>query len=95
MNELMQMDPKERRSYSRWPTSAEAWVDLGGTSVPIPCRLSEISLQGARIIIDPSMELPESFFLKFGRTMHRAEVVWRRKNCLGVRFKDPGSSGLF
>ena len=54
----------------------------------IPCTVSDISNSGARLWIDDSRDVPDSFWLKvsgYNRKM-KAETRWREGNEIGVEF---------
>jgi hypothetical protein len=59
--------------------NAEIWADPGGTSLPIPCTVLDISDGGAKISVESGGLVPDAFFLKIGSSTHRAKVVWRRQ----------------
>lgn len=54
----------------------------------IPCTVTDISNSGARIAIEESHELPDSFWLKVSgyRRKMKAETRWRKGNEVGVEF---------
>lgn len=80
----------ERRREKRWPMNLPAWLDPGGTALPIQCIVQDISTGGAKLFVSSGTILPTSFFVKVGAVMHRAEVAWRRRGdhslTFGVRF---------
>lgn len=81
---------RERRKASRQPLNAEIWADPGGTGLPVPCQVHDISARGARLSVASGIELPDGFFLKIAGETHRAVVVWRRgvhRPRVGVRFE--------
>jgi hypothetical protein len=73
-----------RRSLSRLAT-------LRGTDgrVIATCTMSDISDGGAKVILDRSVQLPESFSLWLrnnGSVYRECTVVWRTEDTLGVQF---------
>ena len=66
--------------------------DLGLAAVvtwprPVPCTISDISATGARLTTDHIDMLPDKFDLALNADiMRKCEVVWRRKNQVGVKF---------
>ena len=58
-------------------------------SVLAECVVSDVSIGGACITIDESIELPEKFKLLLSRigNVHRnCQVAWRTKTQIGVKF---------
>lgn len=54
------------------------------------CMVSDVSDSGARIDVDDSSKLPDSFVLLLsmrGRVRRACHVVWRKPNQLGVKFE--------
>jgi len=54
----------------------------------VPCTVADVSNSGARIGIDNSQKLPESFWLKIAgyRRKMKAETRWRQGDQVGVEF---------
>jgi hypothetical protein len=77
-------DPfRELRKSPRFEIHSLALIDLGSTSAPISCIISDISASGAKLTITGEQELPEQFTLLLRR---RCKVVRRFDGQLGVEF---------
>ncbi|WP_409566794.1 PilZ domain-containing protein [Methylobacterium sp. E-046] len=75
------------RKQFRVETSAMAEI-IPSFGPPIPCRLIDLSLDGARINVISVFGIPDDFDVKFiatGETLS-ARVVWRRPNQIGLTF---------
>lgn len=54
---------------------------------PVPCKISDLSATGARLTTDHMDLLPDKFDLALNADiMRRCQVVWRRKDQVGVKF---------
>jgi bifunctional ADP-heptose synthase (sugar kinase/adenylyltransferase) len=55
-----------------------------------PCTVLDVSSTGARVRVGPERSLPDEFRLVVirNRTTHKARVMWRRQQVVGVRFED-------
>jgi hypothetical protein len=52
------------------------------------CIVFDISHAGARILIDPAVELPPEFLLMLFRNIsRRCRLVWRKERQVGVKFR--------
>ena len=52
------------------------------------CIVYDLSHTGARILIDPAVELPSEFLLVLSRNVsRRCKLVWRKERQVGVRFR--------
>jgi hypothetical protein len=52
------------------------------------CIVYDLSHTGARILIDPAIELPPEFILLLSRHVsRRCKLVWRKERQVGVRFR--------
>ncbi len=82
------MDHNERRTRKRKPFNSSAWADPGGILPVIDCKILNISEDGARVIAPPGVEMPQVFQLQIdsSRALVAAEVVWRERNEVGVKF---------
>jgi hypothetical protein len=77
-------DPfRELRKSPRFEIHSLAQINLGGTSAPISCIISDISASGAKLTIAGEQELPDQFTLLLRR---RCRVVRRFDGQLGVEF---------
>jgi len=87
-----------KRSLRRKPTSLPGVVTFRGTSIELPCLISDLSAAGARLYLPPhslrligSLEqLPDKLWLalRADRQGVPCEVRWRLTSSLGVRFLD-------
>jgi hypothetical protein len=77
----------ERRKHRRSRVLKSAKLILGSSSV-IDCVVRNLTNNGARIVVDNSIILPEHLQLTFdgGRTSYACRVVWRRLNETGLEF---------
>lgn len=54
---------------------------------PVPCTISDVSATGARLTTEFMDLLPDRFDLALNADiMRKCQVVWRRKNQVGVKF---------
>jgi hypothetical protein len=82
---------KEKRKARRRPLRYSAWIALDDDILQ-GCALSDISDLGARIDVEDSKALPDSFCLMLsGRGSARREcrVIWRKETQVGVAFEKP------
>jgi hypothetical protein len=66
-----------------------AWITLDGGFAVRQCVVHDISIAGAKIVMDGANSLPATLRLAFARdarTGHNCRVVWRRGNLAGVKF---------
>jgi hypothetical protein len=83
----MALDTKKRAA--RKSLRQSGWITLEGGFAARQCVVHDISLSGAKIIIDDNNTLPARLRLAFSRdarTGRNCEVVWRRGKTFGVRF---------
>ncbi|WP_407666769.1 PilZ domain-containing protein [Microvirga roseola] len=81
-----------RRRGKRFATILKGRIRLGTEAAQIPCRISCISVSGARIGLTEDIELPGEFELEIPRLEHSLKVrlIWSRANSHGVTFlEDP------
>jgi hypothetical protein len=65
-----------------------AWV-LSQGRTDRECRVMDISMNGAKVVVETSSEVPMRFELAFshdGQIRRACEVIWRRGKMLGVKF---------
>jgi hypothetical protein len=65
-----------------------AWIVTAGRA-DRECRVLDISLAGAKVVVEVSAGIPDSFELAFFRSANLrrvCEVVWRTGKVLGVKF---------
>jgi hypothetical protein len=78
---------KDRRWGLRTPARLEAWADPGGTAPAVECLIADLSEGGARVASLTGLPLPDAFTLQVDKTRELAEVIWRTKEAVGVRFR--------
>ena len=53
------------------------------------CIVCDLSHTGARILVDPAVELPRDFLLLLSRHVtRRCKLVWRKEGEVGVTFRE-------
>jgi len=93
---------REKRHTRRQPMRYSAWVAITPERRS-GCIVTDISESGARIDVNDTTALPDSFVLLLsnnGAARRFCRVVWRKSHQLGVKFEKsfadaakPGSSG--
>ena len=76
---------KDHRQSLKYP----AKIDLGDGKPPIPCILTDVSVSGARVIVESAGTIPEHFSLLLAAehgTHRRCKVMWREEDQLGLAF---------
>ena len=66
-----------------------AWIEIGAAETR-ECQLADVSLHGARLIVQSPADLPDSFTLRLsqdGTTRRKCQVVWRSQSELGLEFR--------
>ena len=66
-----------------------AWIVPDGTYDRSECRLTNISRDGAQIVIAAAAEIPKHFALALvpnASQKRSCEVVWRKGQTVGIRF---------
>jgi hypothetical protein len=67
----------------------QAWIVVENSFALRPCKVVDISDQGARLDLDEADRLPKFFDLTFTRASRagrRCELRWRRGRTAGVKF---------
>lgn len=67
----------------------EAWIVLDNSFALRPCKIVDMSDQGARLDLDAADRLPKFFSLTFSRSSRagrRCEIRWKRGRTVGVKF---------
>jgi hypothetical protein len=80
---------KDKRKALRRPVRYTAWVALDQDQLH-GCVLGDISETGARIDIDETKEIPDTFTLWLstnGAARRHCKVVWRKPRQIGVSFE--------
>jgi hypothetical protein len=82
------MDQIKRKRQVRRHRSHSAWIANDASHFRDECRVSDVSVGGARLVIDGKTEIADCFDLYFAltSTKKRCEVVWRRGKVLGIKF---------
>jgi PilZ domain len=80
-------EQKDRRWGLRTPARLEAWADPGGLTPAFECSIADLSEGGARVASLTGVPLPDAFALQVNETHEIAEVIWRTKEAVGVRFR--------
>lgn len=73
----------------RRQVDTQAWVVVQNSFALRPCKVTNMSDEGARLDVDGAERLPRHFNLTFSRTTRaglRCEVRWRRGRAVGVKF---------
>lgn len=67
-----------------------AWIFGDAGKAATECLVSNLSRDGAMLVVGPATEIGPSFDLSFALTIpkRRCEVVWRSGRRLGIRFVD-------
>jgi PilZ domain len=81
--------PSDRRKTPRQDMQWKALIVGDGGSVVGECMTVNVSAAGARLLLPPSMEVPDSFGLilaKIGGVRRECEVTWRSDKGVGVKF---------
>ena len=78
-----------QRTEPRFSQSKPAQILVLGEE-PVACTLTDSSPFGACLSVPVHRHLPETFILKVPATglTRQAEVVWRRRAAVGVRFRE-------
>jgi len=87
---------RDLRRAQRKHKRQAAWISCGGTRLPIPCVIWDLSEGGARLAPARLSALPELFSLNLtrdGKSRRVCRVVWRKKPYVGVRFVEQSSEG--
>lgn len=78
----------ERRKHQRFQFNRVGKFYTENGALPRDCMITDISEQGARIVV-PEAAVPDQFYLQISgdRTMREhCEVVWRLGDEVGLRF---------
>ena len=77
------------RRESREDKGHRAWLDTGEGGPLLTCTLVDISASGAKLSLDASDEIPDTFSLRLtrrGQPRFACRMVWRNANPIGVTF---------
>jgi len=78
-----------KKREARKSLGRAAWVTLEGGFAVRQCVVQDISISGAKIILDDAATLPAKLRLAFARdarTGRNCHVVWRRGKAAGIKF---------
>jgi hypothetical protein len=84
--------PSDRRKTPRQEIHWKALIVGVEGSIVAECMTLNVSANGARLLLPPSVEVPDSFDLilaKIGGVRRQCEVTWRSDKGVGVRFVRP------
>ena len=87
------MNGEKRRSH-RQSLKYPARIDIGDGSPPRPCVLTDVSVSGARVMVEKPHEISDQFSLLIAPehgTMRRCKVAWREDKQIGLEFVKPGA----
>jgi hypothetical protein len=79
---------REKRKSVRRRVQSRAALARSEQAPRQDCLVYDMSHTGARILIDPAIELPQEFLLLLSRNVtRRCKLVWRKDREAGVRFR--------
>ena len=84
--------PVDRRKTPRQEMQWKALIVGADGSIVAECVTMNVSANGARLLLPPSVEVPDSFDLvlaKIGGVRRQCEVTWRSDKGVGVKFVRP------
>jgi hypothetical protein len=80
---------RQKREPRRRRLNQSAWITIDGGATNRECLVSDVSQNGAKIILDGATDIRGKFGLALVPNHPRrqqCEVVWRRGKILGIRF---------
>ncbi len=83
------LDPNQRIA-PRSKSLIAARITFNNGQSTLDCLVRNLSETGAKLVTSAAVSLPERFdlFLSNKSVTHRARIVWRRGEEIGVRFED-------
>lgn len=81
----------DHRRYRCTGLDRRCWIAPPDGSAPLECTVADVSDTGAKILVQPSVELAEQFDLYFtrdGKVSFKSKVVWRKHQEVGLMFVD-------
>ena len=79
--------PEERRREPRQAfNGCLVKIDLGPGQEAIVCFVWDMSLNGARLKLSKSVELPKVISVLIGNVRKGARIVWRNGDQIGIEF---------
>lgn len=87
----LDLNAENRRLPRRTVIEDARIVDKRGGWSLINCTVRDISEAGAKLQIDPTIEIPTNFDLLLVKEMQivSVRIRWRRRNFMGVQFASP------
>lgn len=83
------MDHHDKRAAARRELSHTVHIATG-VSPPLECRMTDVSLIGARLSVHDSATVPQQFMIMINSNLNRwCDVMWRSGNAVGVQFAKP------
>lgn len=79
----------EKRKNQRQSLKYLARIDMGDGSPPRPCVLTDVSVSGARVMVEKPHEISDQFSLLIAPehgTMRLCKVAWREDKQIGLQF---------
>jgi hypothetical protein len=80
---------ENKRKHVRRPLTYAGHIDAGGGAPAHECVLTDVSENGAQIVVASAVKLPENFILTLGfkgTARRRCQVIWRSEDRIGVSF---------
>jgi hypothetical protein len=78
--------PHGRRRGKRQLTDIAAEILFPGLK-PLPCRITDLSTEGARLELTSTFGLPLEFELRVGRQIYRVRLVRRGPRSVAIKFR--------
>lgn len=85
---MQQAEQKEQRHGSRRRVLKAAKIVYANSTFVVDCTVRNMSDTGAKLRVDPSVQIPDTFqlFLKSDGLVYECVSKWRRNGELGVEF---------
>lgn len=79
---------REQRKSARRKIGCRALMAVNERAPRLDCIIVDISETGARLVVDPAIDLPDDFLLMLSRNVsRRCKLIWREDRKVGVRFR--------
>jgi hypothetical protein len=87
---LPESDDFDRRAKPRTTINRDAVMFFMGSPIVHPCRVQNVTNDGARIRLNGLNIVPSEFGISFDkfRTMRRCRLIWRDADLVGAAFED-------
>lgn len=82
------------RRETREEMGHRAWLDTGDGGPLVICTLVDISPSGAKLALEETHQIPDTFSLRLTRYGHprfSCRTVWRNSHSIGVTFGPPNT----